>query len=283
MWAAHEDAAEPCRTTIPYMELTLIVCSCSWQHVCFPLTYLMFPEHSSIYLNYYTGLLSVSVPSFMHAPSPAAVRPAQALRQSRWVVQTNHCCSPMLWPATVPAALTPSSFFLCSLPVSCIPPISPPLFLHTSLDQDMAPSLFLELFSLAHFPPFDFIPLRISDCLLHFSTCSSSPWFLTISFLTRHLTSLPVCHWAVVGLVDGPRKAFPTWISHVVTLHYLQSEFPLCKTLGLHSKWFYMMFCCNKIEFHKQNAFVKPQNLSLIATVRSRWPAKFVELYAAAH
>lgn len=71
----------------------------------------MFPTRCSIYLNHHTGLLSVSIPPFIHpctqSGGQTAVQPAQALSQSRWVVQTNHCCSRMLWPASVPAALTP--------------------------------------------------------------------------------------------------------------------------------------------------------------------------------
>lgn len=54
--------------------------------------------------------------SFTHACTQSsrqpAVQPAQALSQSRWVVQTDHRCSRKLWPATVPAAPTPSSCFL---------------------------------------------------------------------------------------------------------------------------------------------------------------------------
>lgn len=61
---------------------------------------------------------SVCLFSFIHACTQSsrqtAVQPAQALSQSRWVVQTNHCCSPMLWPTSVPAALTPSSLFFFS-------------------------------------------------------------------------------------------------------------------------------------------------------------------------
>lgn len=89
----------------------LLVIACVFSIV----TYLMFPAHCSIHLNHYTGLVSVSIPAFIHpciqSSGQTAVQPAQALSQSRWVVQTNHCCSPMLWPASVPtAALTPSSF-----------------------------------------------------------------------------------------------------------------------------------------------------------------------------
>lgn len=95
------------------MEQTLIACSCWWLHVFFPWTYLMFPAHCSIRLNHYTGLLSASIPPLVHpciqSSEQTAVQPAQALSQSRWVVQTNHCYSPMLCLASVPAALTPSS------------------------------------------------------------------------------------------------------------------------------------------------------------------------------
>lgn len=66
-------------------------------------------------LDHYTGLQSVSIPQFIHpciqSSEQTAVQPAQALSQSRWVVRTNHRCSPMLWLASVPAALTPSYFF----------------------------------------------------------------------------------------------------------------------------------------------------------------------------
>lgn len=83
-------------------------------------------------LDHYTGLQSVSIPQFIHpciqSSEQTAVQPAQALSQSRWVVRTNHRCSPMLWLASVPAALTPSYFFLFPHPVSRIPLITSPLF-----------------------------------------------------------------------------------------------------------------------------------------------------------
>lgn len=72
-----------------------------------------------------------SVHSSMHQVQQANRGPAvQALGQSRWVVQTNHCWSSVLWLASVSLLpWHPPPFFMCSPLVSRIPY---PLFLHTT-------------------------------------------------------------------------------------------------------------------------------------------------------
>lgn len=186
MWTSHEDPDVLSWYTVYGMDLNcvqLLVIACVFSIDMFNISSTLFHPSESLHGT------SVSTPLFIRpcvqSSGQTAVRPAQAPGQSRWVVQTNHGCSPMLWLAGVPAALTPSSFFcalsLCHtflwfLFLSSFPPISSKSF----------PFPWARLLCHRHPFPLKCFPFSFLSSLLDFLSIS-------VSFFTHHLTSLPVC------------------------------------------------------------------------------------------
>lgn len=217
------------------------MCVFCWHILCF--------QHfvPSIWIITRDFCLSLSLRLFVHASSPAGKH--QALSQSRWVVQTNHRYSPMLWPASVPAALTPSSFFVLSPCLTHSSDFFSPLPFHQSW---LSLSLFLGLVFPAP-PPFSpklfgifvlssllnflslflYAPPHFSPCLLlpaELRNLKPDPLGLRCKFLFlanigstgellgKSLNVLLVVMELSLTLWKGCRSVFSMWIIHLITL-----------------------------------------------------------------
>lgn len=145
----------------------------------------------------------------------------------------------MLWPASVPAAVTPSSFWAFSLYHAFL------LFLHTNLFKNV---------TLSNFYPWEFFPFSLA--LSHWSfDRTSSLRTISLLFLSCHWDArwynAKVCFWptslalecsevnyliysscsgTVADLVDGLKKDFAVLISHLTTFwikHWLDGSLQL--------------------------------------------------------
>lgn len=190
--SGREHPAEPCWAVTPYVEGTLIalllVIACVFSIDIFNVSSTFF--HLAESLHGTSVCLYPCIHSSVHPVQRANRNPASPGAQP---VQMG---GPVLRLASVPAALTPSSFF-CALSLSHAF-LWFLLFLHTSLELVLALSPFLGhlhlfLLNVCNFLPFFFTPVSLVSqfhCFL-FRLWISNPLFGYYS----SFSAIPACHW----------------------------------------------------------------------------------------